>query len=158
MSKFYVYEFWDIRSNTPFYVGKATGSRCFHTGRNDAVEARIQELHSRHEIRIVLRTKVEQEAFALERQLIAKYGSAVLGTGTLLNIALVQPVCVSEEVQITGKNWKSPWHLARTGGTKEEVEALRMKLLKKAGREIRRKHIYKYSGDWFGYICCLSRL
>ncbi len=111
MSKFYVYEFWDTRSKVPFYVGKGTGSRCFTTGRNAEVEARIQELHQRHEIRIVLRTKVEQEALDLERRLINQYGSAFLGTGTLLNIALIQQVPVLVKADTGSKNWTSSWHL-----------------------------------------------
>jgi hypothetical protein len=139
--KYYVYEFWDTRSNTPFYVGKGTGSRCFDARRNDAVEARIQELNSQHEIRIVLKTNAEHEAFDHERKLIAKYGSVITGTGSLLNIASLLPVPSPVTAQTKGKNWKSPWHLARSGGTKEEVALLTMRNLRSLAREIKRKPI-----------------
>lgn len=143
--KFYVYEFWDMRSNSPFYVGKGSSSRCLTTGsRNEAVEERIKQLNHRHEIRIVLRTELEHEAFDFEKALIEKYGSKILGTGPLLNIASLPPIqrTSQQESVKTTKNYKSSWHLARSGGTKQEIEELKLEELRRVAEEIERNPMW----------------
>lgn len=97
---------------------------------------------SREEIAtlIIFKTESEHKAFEFEKALIAKYGSKVLGTGTLLNIAELDSIPDTPETQNspakTNKNYKSSWHLARSGGTKQEVEDLKLEELRRVAAEI----------------------
>lgn len=68
------------KNGTPYYVGKGKGDRAFRTNR------RIRP--PKDKSRIVFHTKdlSEDKAFALEVELIAKYGRIDNGTGILRNL------------------------------------------------------------------------
>ena len=80
MSKFYVYAFISKTDNTTVrYIGKGTGPRM------------LADQHRKYKVPHKNRKKVatgltEQEAFTLERFLIALYGRLDLKTGTLTNL------------------------------------------------------------------------
>ncbi|NBV27993.1 hypothetical protein EBS02_03090 [bacterium] len=79
-NEFYVYMY--LRKNgTPYYVGKGKGDRAFRTHNR-----RIRP--PKDKSRIVFHTKdlSEDKAFALEVELIAKYGRIDNGTGILRNL------------------------------------------------------------------------
>lgn len=74
--EYYVYEY--LRKNfTPYYVGKGKNGR-WRAKHNVGVPPRER-------IKFVATKLTEKEAFALEEQLILKYGRKDLGTGILRN-------------------------------------------------------------------------
>ena len=80
MNDYYVYLY--LREDgTPYYVGKGKGKRAF------TINGRRMNLPS-DKSKIVFHTKnlTEDEAFALEKELIAKYGRKDNGTGILRNL------------------------------------------------------------------------
>lgn len=96
MSKYYVYELWDPRSNEVFYVGKGSGSRAWsheRSARNTKnptshKQRRIKNILEENQsviVKIVFETKDETAAFREEIDLIAKYGRADCKKGPLLN-------------------------------------------------------------------------
>lgn len=92
MSRFlyYVYIYFDpSRDLEPFYVGKGYSLRCFsHLGRGgDDFGDRLKELR-RNEIEPVIEQyfcDTEDQAFALEAELISSIGRKNIGIGPLLN-------------------------------------------------------------------------
>lgn len=95
MSKFFVYELWDDRTNTIFYVGKGTNNRAhIHEKRAMNInnishkDLRIRAIKNdggNVVIKYVFKTDNEQEAFDTEIKLIALYGRHDKGDGPLLN-------------------------------------------------------------------------
>lgn len=76
---YYVYQY--LREDgSPYYIGKGKGRRA--TSRN----RRTVAVPPKDRIEIVKDSLSEQEAFDLERQLIAQYGRKDLGTGILRNL------------------------------------------------------------------------
>jgi hypothetical protein len=65
---------------SPYYVGKGSGNRAFHTGRR-----RVKPPKDQSYIIFAQEGLTEQEAFDLERYYIALYGRKDLGTGILGN-------------------------------------------------------------------------
>lgn len=98
MKKFYVYEYWDVNKNEPFYVGKGSGKRySFHLteAKQDNKEGNMHKknrisklLKEDHkiDIRFVFETNKEQDAYDEETRLIQLYGRRDLGTGPLTNL------------------------------------------------------------------------
>lgn len=85
---FYVYEHWRPDIEKCFYVGKGHGARAKSFSRNDHhrnVVNKLRRAGLAPELRIVRDGLSEDEAFALERHLIASYGRADIGNGSLTN-------------------------------------------------------------------------
>jgi hypothetical protein len=79
MKNYYVYQY--LREDgTPYYIGKGKGSRAYLNGRSTPKPPDLNR------IQFVKENLTEDEAFALERNLIAKYGRKDLGTGILRNL------------------------------------------------------------------------
>ena len=75
--KYYVYEY--LREDgTPYYVGKGQGKRW-----RDKHSVAIPP---KERVKFVQENMLEQDAFALEEELILKYGRKDLGTGILRNL------------------------------------------------------------------------
>lgn len=91
MTKFYVYTYFDPRTDLPFYVGKGQKYRArkhLHQTGNTGMARRLLALKAEGlepEIDIYY-AESEAEAFNLERLLIAIYGRLVNGSGHLVNI------------------------------------------------------------------------
>lgn len=108
---FYVYEWYDVDSNLPFYVGKGKLNRMFEVKRR---HADFVEYYSSHtcNVRKVKDNLTEKEAFIYESNLIKEYEKS--------GIALVNKTsCISggithtdEELKKIGeaskRNWKRP--------------------------------------------------
>ena len=76
---YYVYQY--LRTDgTPYYIGKGTGNRAYSKN-GHTVPLPIQE-----RISIIKDNITDEDAIALEIELIAKYGRKDLGTGTLRNM------------------------------------------------------------------------
>lgn len=92
---YYVYEYLDPTTKTPFYVGKGKDNRYLHHLKNlnnadnphktNKIK-KILNLGLVPTINIVEGNLSELEAFALENKLILEYGRVDLGTGCLLNL------------------------------------------------------------------------
>lgn len=101
---FYVYALKDPRTSPakPFYIGKGTGSRAFdHLVTPDATRkySRIKEIiadGSRPMVDILIEDLTEAQAFRLEAELIAAYGTLETGgllTNTVVPSGLVGKAC-----------------------------------------------------------------
>jgi hypothetical protein len=79
MNEFYVYLYLR-EDNTPYYVGKGKDNRVFSNNRSVS--------KPKDETRIIFHSKnlTEEEAFTIEKELIAKYGRKDNGTGILRNL------------------------------------------------------------------------
>ncbi len=77
MSTFYAY-LWLREDGTPYYVGKGRGDRCFVKYNHRGFPPSLDRI-------VVLYCDSEQEALALEVELIAFYGRKDLGLGCLRN-------------------------------------------------------------------------
>jgi hypothetical protein len=77
---FYVYTYLR-KDGTPYYVGKGKDDRAWYKGNHE----RIRKPSESDRIIIVENNLSEESAFALEIELIAKYGRKDLGTGNLHN-------------------------------------------------------------------------
>jgi len=77
---FYVYKY--LREDgTPYYIGKGSGERAYKKwGKKD-----IKPPEGAEQIIIVENNLTEEQAFNLEKKLIAEYGRKDLGTGILYN-------------------------------------------------------------------------
>lgn len=87
MRQYYAYIFKDP-DGTPFYVGKGYGRRIrYLRGRNKQVLGHIRNLEDAGLKYLVQKidVKSEEEAFAIEKNLITKYGRKDTGSGCLLN-------------------------------------------------------------------------
>lgn len=91
-NKFYVYLYIDPITGEVRYVGKGCGDRAFaHLERRDKVEfvKWMKELRETHLmepiIKYAARNLLEDDAYALEKELIMAYGRLDLGTGLLFN-------------------------------------------------------------------------
>ena len=79
MKNYYVYQY--LRDDgTPYYIGKGKGNRAYLNGRLTP-----KPLHEEL-IQFIKKNLTEEEAFILERELIAKFGRKDLGTGILRNL------------------------------------------------------------------------
>ena len=79
MKNYYVYEY--LREDgTPYYIGKSKGNRAYLNGRSIPKPPQFDRIH------LIKENLTEEEAFALERNLIAKYGRKDLDTGILRNL------------------------------------------------------------------------
>ena len=74
--KYYVYE-WLREDGTPYYIGKGEGFRAY--------AKRPYKPLDESRIHIIKDNMLEEDAFNLEKELIAKYGRQDLGTGILKN-------------------------------------------------------------------------
>lgn len=83
MTDFYVYVHRRATTGEIFYVGKGRGNRAYRKDRGRHWKA-IVEKHGRT-VEIVANGLQEQEAFELERSIIAKIGRRDLGLGPLVN-------------------------------------------------------------------------
>lgn len=99
MKKYLVYELWNPIKDEPFYVGKGQDNRpSYHikeaqkSSTNDTNRHKIHTIRKilrdgyNVDIKIVFRTKIEQDALDREIELIALYGRADLGLGPLTNM------------------------------------------------------------------------
>lgn len=94
MRRFYVYGYFEPGSELPFYVGKGTGSRAWDHFRSYLLNGptpfykQLRELIAngqKPDVRLLEVDLSETEAFALEIELIAKYGRSDVETGCLSN-------------------------------------------------------------------------
>jgi hypothetical protein len=77
---YYVYAY--LRTDgTPYYIGKGTGKRAYKHGISESIHPPADK----SKIIILKENLTEQEAFSIEKQLIAEYGRKDLGTGILRN-------------------------------------------------------------------------
>jgi hypothetical protein len=76
---FYVYQYLRESDGTPYYIGKGKSKRAYES------HGRIPIPKNRDMINFVATDLTEEDAHAMEIELIAKYGRKDLGTGTLLN-------------------------------------------------------------------------
>jgi hypothetical protein len=92
--RFYVYAYYEPGSDLPFYIGKGQGKRAWkhlnpsRSTRRAILYSKLRKMAREGiEPNIVLLHEhlAEEEAFAIERELIAKYGRRDLGTGCLCN-------------------------------------------------------------------------
>jgi hypothetical protein len=89
----YVYQYVDPNSGLPFYVGKGSGRRCFkhlweaqnNLCKNKYLQNVILQV-GKPKIEIVQTFETAEDAYALERQLVERYGRRINGTGILTNI------------------------------------------------------------------------
>ena len=79
MNKFYVYVFLREDRQTPYYVGKGSGNRCY------SQRERIVPSPSKDRIIILKENLTEEEAFELEITMIKFWGRLDNGTGVLRN-------------------------------------------------------------------------
>ncbi len=99
INKFYVYELICPDTQDPFYVGKGSGLRCENHFQDALRPIHKQEnklkcsiinfyisLKKEIPIQIVKEGLSEEDAYALETQLIQQYGRLIDGTGILTNI------------------------------------------------------------------------
>lgn len=84
---FYVYKHLKKSDNTVFYIGKGQGKRSHDIGRGrrNSHHQRIVEKHGII-VKIIEKNLSEEEAFALEIELITNIGRYDLGTGPLVNM------------------------------------------------------------------------
>lgn len=109
MNIYYVYEY--LRKDlTPYYVGKGKGNRW-------------REKHSvvvppKERVRFVAINLTEQEAFALEKTLIEKYGRKDLKTGILRNLTTggegASPGPIVRKKLSLANEGKKPWNFGKT--------------------------------------------
>ena len=97
LDSFYVYIYIDPRTNVPFYVGKGKKSRYKHhlsdnrlsKNPNRGFVGRMKKLFSfglQPDIKFALKNMSEQEALALETEIILFLGRTQNKTGPLLNL------------------------------------------------------------------------
>lgn len=84
MSEFYVYIHRKATTGEVFYVGKGKGKRAGQTADRNT---HWQNVANKHGVEVVYAETgmTEDDAFALEMQLIAEYGRADMGEGNLVN-------------------------------------------------------------------------
>ena len=88
MNEFFVYEHWRPDTGVCFYVGKGKGDRARsmrRKGRHRYVTNKLAGLGLVPEVRMIAEGLSEQDAFQLERELIAKHGRQDRGLGNLVN-------------------------------------------------------------------------
>ncbi len=81
---YYVYTHYYSELDVPFYVGKGHGKRAHDLQGRSALWRRVAAKYGLRVV-IVSDSLTESEAFALEVELISKYGRRDIGTGTLVN-------------------------------------------------------------------------
>ena len=90
---FYVYMLSDPITGTPFYVGKGSGRRCLRhrtSQKNNLLKGTLKKLHDQNLEPIIAKLHEmldESKAFAIERDMIKKFGRRNLGTGSLCNLS-----------------------------------------------------------------------
>lgn len=94
--RFYVYAYFELGSDTPFYIGKGTGKRAYDhlsswylKGKKTLFHNKIRKMlrdGSHPCVRILHEDLTEDEALKTEMDLIAKYGRRDNGTGCLCNV------------------------------------------------------------------------
>lgn len=95
---FYVYEYWDICKDEPFYVGKGTNERCYEHIKEAKRNNKTGNQHKLNRIRAILQTGKEpdirivyehtdeQTVYDEEERRILMYGRRDLETGPLTNL------------------------------------------------------------------------
>lgn len=92
MGRFYVYALFRHDTGAPFYIGKGSGERLsvtMLTGTNRHKRSILEKAHAagtKCPAAIIRAGLTEDEAFSLERVLIATLGRRDLGTGILVNL------------------------------------------------------------------------
>src|SRR5258706_12737415 len=85
MNRFYVYGHYKPNESIPFYIGKGCGKRSHNKEGHNLWWDRIVNKYG-YEIKMLCEDITEQEAFWLEKKLIAIFGRSNLGKGPLVNM------------------------------------------------------------------------
>jgi hypothetical protein len=88
MKKFYVYIYQDPNTHIPFYVGKGSRKRKDWHHCHGWCQHKLRQLTKaglKPEIITYMDSLSEEDAFRIEKELIAKYGRKDIGTGILFN-------------------------------------------------------------------------
>ena len=117
MRGYYVYLHKDRKAGEVFYVGKGQEQRAWQdTGRNDLWNNKVSALVNGWEVEIVQQDLTENEAFALEAELVNKYGRCAAEGGALTNWIPggENPVSIECSMEIPGDGgWTDKYHEVR---------------------------------------------
>jgi hypothetical protein len=84
-SSFYVYGHYISGSDVPFYIGKGTGRRAYHKYDRSKFWKSLVTKYGGYDVKILYENLTNEEALAIEKQLIAQHGRRDLTTGYLVN-------------------------------------------------------------------------
>jgi len=117
MRGYYVYLHKDRETGEVFYVGKGHEKRAWQTtGRNDLWNKKVTALVNGWDVEIVQLDLTENEAFALEDELVEKYGRCAAEGGALTNWTPggESPVSIKFSLEIPGDGgWTDKYHEVR---------------------------------------------
>lgn len=113
---YYVYLHRDRSTGEVFYVGKGKGRRAWRTDpRNGNWKEKVSSLTSGWDVEIAKQDLSEIEAFAIEAELVEKFGGCATNGGTLTNLIPggEDPVSTRISVHWDDRGWSTVYYEAR---------------------------------------------